>query len=259
MLHFETIRALGRLLIALAWEDGEVTPEEMNLVKDILFRLPEITPEDWRELEIYWMTPIRRPQLEMLGEQLSMQLTSESAKQAAYDVLVNMINADGKITSEETAMLREAKRAIDRVEPGLVNKLGLLLQTSLPRRAKRLADTSNREDYVDDFLRNRVFQSLTERFGVDAIQRLGLSNLEMRKLALTGALMGRVAYADYDIDDEELSIMETILQKEWSLHSAHAALVVEFAVDAAQQQLDHPRLTREFFEATNLQERIDFL
>ena len=254
-----TFLALTKVLIGYAWEDGEVTPDEMNLLKDITFRLPEITRLDWRDLSIYWSTPIYQNQLDHLTEELMQELQSDEQKEAARAMLTSMVNADGMVTSRETALLRDITRKIDRNDPTLVDSLGELLQSALPRRADQLADAPNREDYLDDLMHNRVFHHLRDRYGADFEQKLGLDATELRKLGLAGALMGRVAYADFDVDDRELTMMGQVLQKDWSLHEEHATVVVDFAADAAGETLDYFRVAREFFEATSYQERVDLL
>ena len=254
-----TLLALTKVLIGYAWEDGEVTPDELNLLKDITFRLPEVSRLDWRDLGIYWSTPISKAQLDRLAENLMAELETEEQKEAARAMLNAMVNADGTVTSRETTLLRDITRKIDRNDPTLVDSLGDLLQSALPRRADQISDAPNREDYVADFMQNRVLRKLKDRYGDDIDQKLGLEADELRKLGLAGALMGRVAYADFDIDDSELATMSNILQKDWSLHEEHAAVVVDFAADAAGDQLDYFRVAREFFEATSYQERVDLL
>lgn len=254
-----TFLALTKVLIGYAWEDGEVTPDELNLLKDITFRLPEITRLDWRDLNIYWSTPIHQQELKRLAEELMQELQTDAQKEAARSMLTTMVNADGTVTSKETALLRDITRKIDRNDPTLVDSLGELLQSALPRRADQLADAPNREDYLDDLMHNRVFHHLRNQYGTDFEAKLGLDAVELRKLGLAGALMGRVAYADYDVDDRELAIMGEVLQRDWSLHEEHATVVVDFAADAAGDSLDYYRVAREFFEATSYQERVDLL
>lgn len=254
-----TLQALSRVLIGLAWADGKVTPDEMNLLKDLIFSLPEITAADWDALDIYWMMPIRSAELEKLSWVLLQNLYEEEARQAAKAMLVEMVNADGQVTSEETAILREANRLIDREDPILISTLGELLESALPKRKSRLAAAANREDYIHDFMENHVFAALRQRYGDHVEAELGLDEFELRKLGLAGALMGRVAYADQELSEDEISAMQQVLQGAWSLHSRHAAVVVEFVLDAARSRLDDRRLLREFYEVSTEQERADFI
>lgn len=253
------VDALAKVMIGLAWEDGHVTSDEMNLLKDIIFAMPEVTADVWDTLNIYWLTPIQRPQLEKLARELMLALQPEAAKQAVHIFLDAMIKADGQVSSQEATLMREVGRDIDRADPRLLDGLGRLLQSALPKRADRVADAPNRLDYIDDLMQRRVMATLSKRYGDQVIEQLDLDHDELRKLGLTGALMGRVAYADTVIDEQEIATMFRILQRDWSLHEEHAAIVIEFALDSAGQPLDYNRLFREFYEVTVEQERIDFL
>jgi len=43
---------LAKVIIAAAWADDEVSHEEINSLKDLLFRLPHLEARDWSSLEI---------------------------------------------------------------------------------------------------------------------------------------------------------------------------------------------------------------
>ena len=47
------IMDLAKLVIAAAWADGELTNEEVNALKDLLFMLPDLSGEEWLGLELY--------------------------------------------------------------------------------------------------------------------------------------------------------------------------------------------------------------
>ena len=54
--------ALAKLMIAAAWADNLVSIEEINCLKDLLFRLPEMTAKDWDLLEIYQIGAVQKVQ-----------------------------------------------------------------------------------------------------------------------------------------------------------------------------------------------------
>ena len=39
--------AVGKVLIAAAWVDGQINQYELECIKSVILRLPEITFEDW--------------------------------------------------------------------------------------------------------------------------------------------------------------------------------------------------------------------
>jgi hypothetical protein len=70
------ILALAKVIIAAAWADGQVTLEETNSLKDLLFRLPRssrkhgrrISAREWAALEIYMESPIDGTERDRLVE-----------------------------------------------------------------------------------------------------------------------------------------------------------------------------------------------
>ena len=52
------ILCLGKVLIAAAWTDGHISNTEMNCLKDLLFRMSDITGRDWAMLEMYMDSPV---------------------------------------------------------------------------------------------------------------------------------------------------------------------------------------------------------
>ena len=44
---------LGKLMIGIAWIDGKLQQDEINALKELLFLLPDISGEEWMQLEIY--------------------------------------------------------------------------------------------------------------------------------------------------------------------------------------------------------------
>ena len=54
----QLIMTLAKVLIASAWADGELTNDEVNCIKDLMFNLPEVTATQWAELDIYMDSPV---------------------------------------------------------------------------------------------------------------------------------------------------------------------------------------------------------
>jgi uncharacterized membrane protein YebE (DUF533 family) len=54
----DLIMTLAKALIAAAWSDGEISLDERNCLKELLFNLRELTARDWASLEIYMAAPL---------------------------------------------------------------------------------------------------------------------------------------------------------------------------------------------------------
>ena len=247
----ETLRALAKALIGLAWEDGKVTLTEMNVLKDVTFQMPEMTAEDWAELALYWLAPIDAEGRGILFDELKTQLASTESRAYALDLFTEMVKLDGRVTDEETQALTQARQSLDKLDESLETTMARLLESVLGQRSGAMEKFMRRD--------SSAFDQLRSRFDASTMKKLGLDDFEMEKLALAGALMAQIAYADQEVSDDELRVIDNTLQRDWSLHPEHAQVIADCAVDAAAQQIDRYRLFREFYEITLPQERIDFL
>jgi uncharacterized tellurite resistance protein B-like protein len=71
--------------------------------------------------------------------------------------------------------------------------------------------------------------------------------------------MARIAHVDETISDPEFDSIAAALQSHWDLDEQQANFVAGIAVSEAAADLDNYRLSREFYEATDRQQRLDFL
>ena len=254
----KVIKSLAKLLIAAAWADGAVTYDEINSVKDLLFHLPEMTASDWAELDIYIETPVGEAERARLAAELQSSLGTAQDKALALSAIDALISADGDISDQERSAAEEVKSAIREANLGLLGKMGKLLGNSVDRRSWAVAQAPNRELYLDDFAKNKVFYAVSRRLELEAAH-IDLPEAELRKLSLAGGLMARVAYVDRQVKEGEFDSMVKAIQEAWSLSALQAALVAEVAVSEIGKGLDYYRLSRQFFESTTEAERLHFL
>jgi uncharacterized tellurite resistance protein B-like protein len=116
----------------------------------------------------------------------------------------------------------------------------------------------NREQYLDDFVKNKIYYDVSRQLVHEAIPTQ-ISENELRKLSLAGGLLARVAYVDRQVTAEENKVIMQVLQKHWGISQVEAAVVAEMAASEIGKGLDYYRLTRQFYEATTEDEREDFL
>ena len=81
------ILELGKLLIAAAWADGVLSTEEVNGLKELLFQLPDISGEEWMELELYMVSPVTEEERQRLLNRVLQRMTSQADKDLAQDAL----------------------------------------------------------------------------------------------------------------------------------------------------------------------------
>ena len=254
----DAIMALAKVMIAAAWADGDVSNEEMNSLKDLLFQLPEMTASDWAELDIYIETPVGDAERARLVANLQASLRSSQDKEMALTMIDELAAADGEISPEEQARVDEIKNAIKDANVGVFGSMGSFLGNSVNRRSKAVTDAPNRELYLDDYVKNKVYYGVSRRLELEETE-IDIPEKELRRLSLAGGLMARVAYVDHEVQEDEFDWMVQAIKNNWELSEVEAALVAETAVSTVTKGLDYYRLSRRFFESTTEDERVRFM
>jgi uncharacterized tellurite resistance protein B-like protein len=260
------IFSLAKVIIAAAWADGHLSHEEINSLKDLLFRLPrkaykqqaQITGREWAALEIYFKTPVDAKERSRLVAELAAELRKPDDRALALSALEDLVQADGIVTDEEVSVMHEIKSALNAVDLGIIAQLSGLLRGPMRRRSQAVANAPNREEFLDDFIKNRVYYTVRQRLGMGE-DDLNVAETELRKLSLAGGLMARVAHADREVTEDEIDVMTSALRKWWGISLEAASIVAEIAVSEVGADLDYFRLTREFATGTLEDERVRFL
>ncbi len=251
----QLIMTLAKVLIAAAWADGELTHDEINSMKDLLFFFPQLSARQWASLAIYIEAPVDEAERTRLVDDLRNAIRSDADKELVLRTLDEMVHADGQVTEEEAAVAAQIKAAIESVDVGL---LAGLVRGMTRRRSQALASAPNREDYFADFLKNKVYYGARRRV------QLGEADLDLpedtfRTLCLAGGLMAQIAHVNPEVTDAEVETMVDALREYWHLTQQQAEFVVDVAVSETASLLDRYRLAREFAAACTHQERVEFL
>ncbi|MGD2158663.1 MAG: TerB family tellurite resistance protein [Anaerolineales bacterium] len=258
MAKSSVIKALAKVLVAAAWADGSVSREEINSLKDLLFQLPEMTASDWAEVDIFIETPVDSAERARLVAELQSAITRSRHKKLALEAIDKLVSADGEVTEEERVVASEIKAAIQEAGVGVFGALGNLVGNSISRRFQALESSPNREHFMDDYIKNKVYYLVSRRLEIEDTE-IELSEEELRKLSLAGGLMARVAYVDREVHEGEFDAMVKAIRENWEVSDFKSALVAEIAVSAVTRGLDYHRMSRQFFESTSEAERVKFL
>jgi uncharacterized tellurite resistance protein B-like protein len=205
---------LARVIIAVAWADGEITNDEINCLKDLLFSMRrsgfdevmQFNAQEWARLDMYIESPVDADERARLVADLQNALQSPQQKQLALQALQNMMEADGEISESEKDVVIEISEAIESSDVGMLGGLQRLLGGAMQRRAEAVANAPNREAYFDDFIKNKVYYSVSQRLRANG-RELNISEAELRKLSLVGGLMAKIAYVDREVTDTEFDWM----------------------------------------------------
>lgn len=254
---FET---LAKVIVAAGWADKKLTLEEINNLKDLLLQFQQRLP-DSREsamFEMYTESPIDAAERERLVNDLREAVWSEEDKTLVFSALRDMVEADGKITDDEQALLNGINARIESVDTGFAGDLGRLIRGAMQRRAESLSSSPNREEYFEDFLKNKIYYAVRRRLDLGEAN-LEISDEDLRKLSAVGGLMARVAKTDGVVLEKETDKITSILQTSWGLSLEAATFVIEVAMTEVDSNFDYLRTSREFVGTTTPPERVSLL
>lgn len=247
------IIALAKVLMAAAWADGNLDTEEINIMKDLLFRLQranngnsmQYTAVEWAQIEMYIEAPIGPAERARLIDDLQALMETPADKQLVLNALDELVRADGVVSPADEVVVAEIRSAIDQVDQGFFNQLSRLLTGPRQRRSTALADAPNREKFMDDFLNNKVYYGVVRRQELGEQAPINLTEEQMRRLAALGGVLARVAQVDMTVTEQEfVSIVES-LRANWDLTEEEAIFVAEVAVAEVAPNMDTVRLVRD--------------
>lgn len=266
MSNRKLIYSLAKVIIAAAWADGKITHDERNSLKDLLYRLPQIgqdggiqlTTREWQTLEMYMHSPIEVDERERLVEELQIATRTFEDKKLIFDALNQMASADGEIDEAEKAVISDIKASINDVNTHVFNQMGKLVGLAMHRRSKATKNAFNRERYLEDFVKNKVFYAAARRMQRENFT-LDISGKQLRKLSLAGGLMAKVAHVDREVTDEEFAKMVEALREKWNVDEDTAVFIAEVAISEVADHLDHHRTVRQFGLMATPKEKAHFV
>jgi uncharacterized tellurite resistance protein B-like protein len=249
------ILTLAKLLIAAAWADGEPTHEEINSMKDLLFHLPQLSARQWASLQMYIDSPVSDAERERLLEELRYAIQTPQDRELAQQALDEMLQADGDVSAEEEQIAAEIRATIESVNVGALSRL---VKGMTGRRAQALANAPNREEYLDDYVKNKVYYGVRRRLELGEAD-LQVSDEVLRTLSLAGGIMAQVARVNPQVSDAEVATMVDALRTHWHLDADQAAFVAGVAISETASLMDRYRLARQFATVVSPRERAQFL
>ncbi|MGD8818777.1 MAG: TerB family tellurite resistance protein [Anaerolineae bacterium] len=251
----QLILTLAKVLIAAAWSDGELALEEINSMKDLLYQIPQLSARQWASLSMYIESPVDDAERARLVEELRSAIRTEQDKELTLTALDAMVAADGRTTDQEESAVTGIKAAVETVDVGFLTNL---VKGLAGRRSQTVASAPNREEYLEDFIQNKVYYGVRRRLDLGEAE-IDLSEKQLRTLSLAGGIMAQIAHINPQITDDEVGRMVDALETYWHLSTEQAAFVASVAISETASLLDRYRLTREFADACTYEERVEFL
>ncbi len=249
---------LGKLMIGIAWIDGRLQQEEINALKELLFLLPDISGEDWMQLELYMIHAVTEAERQDLFDRVLSGMRSSQDKQLVLQTLEKLIAGDESDSAGESAFLERIRHDIERRSTGLLVHLSAPIRYTLKRKSRHYQGTVPREDRIEDFIKNTIYFQLTSELQHQG-RTLSITETEARKICLAAGLMAHVAWADNEVCHREREAMSLGLRQLWNVPGDEAQLITDMSHVRIMHGLDLVRLTRGFCNYTTIEERKAFL
>jgi len=252
------ILELGKLLIAAAWADGTLSTTEINGLKELLFQLPDISGEEWMELELYMASPVGEAERQRLLDRVLGRMGSAGDKALALEALEKLMPPESLEDDRQTEVVQQLRDDLEQGSVGFLDHLRRPFRRILNLRGQHYAEEGDRESRLEDFIKNTIYFQVTMELRDRGIT-FDLPDSDIRKLCLAAGLMARVAEVDHVVSPEETSVMSGVLQRHWTLTEEQALLVAEISHHRVFRGLDSVRLVKRFNDFTTRTERKDFL
>jgi uncharacterized tellurite resistance protein B-like protein len=252
------ILELGKLLIAAAWADGVLSTEEVNGLKELLFQLPDISGEEWMELELYMASPVGEAERQRLLDRVLGRMGSAGDKALALETIEKLMPPEASKSDQQTEVIQQLGDDLEQGRAGFLDHLRRPFRRMLNLRGQHYTQEQDRETRLEDFIKNTIYFQVTMELRDRGIT-FEMPDSEIRKLCLAAGLMARVAGVDHVVSSEETRVMSGVLQRHWTLTEEQAQLVAEISHHRIFRGLDSVRLVKRFKDLTTRTERKDFL
>ncbi|MDP7742220.1 MAG: TerB family tellurite resistance protein [Lentisphaeria bacterium] len=248
---------LAKLVIAAAWADGELSNDEINALKDLLFNLEEVSGEDWAVLTMYMESPPSDAEAGELLERVLGGIRTSENKVLTLATLENLFRCDGIVTPEEQALLDQVEGDIANIKTGIFSGFSRALKSAIGERNSSV-ESSLREHSSGDYIRNTIYFDL-KRKQDESGTTFNKSESEVRELCFAVGLLAHVANIDAEITSEERQAIRSVIREDWGLSENETHLLVEISCDRTTRGLDYHRLSNGYFECTTWEHRRDFV
>jgi uncharacterized tellurite resistance protein B-like protein len=239
------VPALAKTLLAIAWADGELHPEEETTVKEVVGLLPSMSANEWAVIELYLVAPIVPDERDELLAILQNTIRSAEDKRIALDAVDAMLTADGTITPAEDAVARRVRDVLAAVD---VSPLGLV------RRAVGGAfrPTPRREGGLQHWRANPIGYLMHVLHNAPPDRVLDVA-------ALAAAIMAQVVRITPATADAERPVLHQALAADWGVTEAQAAQIAELALAVTRRNVDYHRISRELVPRSTEAQRVALL
>jgi uncharacterized tellurite resistance protein B-like protein len=237
------IPELAKLLLAIAWADGTLHPEEEQTLKEVIGLLPALTAAEWATIELYLLTPITPPERAQLLSNVQALMRSRTDKQIAIDALDAMVRADGDMPADEAALAQTVRDALASVDVSVLGLLRSVVARTTPPQRERLLP---------------LWQTNPVLYLVRA-KGTTVANDPTEVAALAAAIMAQVVRIAPATAAQERPVLVQALQTDWSRSAGEAEQLADAALELLTRNVDFHRIARELARRSTASQRVALL
>ena len=186
------------------------------------------------------------------------EIKTSDDKQLAVNMLENVFTCDGNVTTEEKDLMSKFSWSIERVDTNIITRLSKTLKSRLNKRMDTVNSSHLREKYFQDYIQNTIFFDIMQKKNESGIV-FDKDELELRKICLSAGLLTEIANIDCEISEDEKNAICEVISHDWKLSKKQAFMLVNAAINRTAKGLDYYRLSHNYFESTDYDERRQFL
>lgn len=239
-------------MIAVAWADGKIQTEEIACLKDLLFYLPSITHNEILILNSFLESPLSSIEKTVLIDNLLNLISTQEEKDFTIYALEKIIQADGLVTRQELNLLNMLKASLYCKRVRFLQKIERFTREALSIRISN-AHKWLRDKHLEHFIQTKKLLLQAHSILTD------VPELEIRKIFLTGILLGRATWINDRVTDLQITCILSYIQQKWDLAAKEALLLTRCFLDPIANDLSTLRVSRELYDQTSQDERITLL
>ncbi|WP_309385968.1 TerB family tellurite resistance protein [Cerasicoccus frondis] len=128
MIKKELSLAVAKVLIAAAWVDGVVQPEEERFLSDFILRMPGIDENTWRDLSPLLERPIYEAERIRMLRDMRLLIADQKDRRFAIQAINQLFISDGEIAPEEEEAVRQMVSIINGDETAVYQEMLKMIQ-----------------------------------------------------------------------------------------------------------------------------------
>lgn len=246
--------AFLKVLIAAAWADEKLSPNEIRTLSYYLQRL-EVSSEEYEALKPLLERPIPGADARLLVEEQLKVLTSTEEQRTLVAAVEDLLAADNRLSAAEVRFLRDLRELTHNPPTAhvFIEHLRGLWSTSAP------PPSADRSAAIEQFLQQRLLEYFRSAI-ILARARGGLSTDEsiadrdLYRAVIWAGLLSRVAAADRNLCPAEKDQLVDILGAGGDLPEPDLEVVASACIDGSLAELDLRMLVQEFLNVSSPEE-----